>query len=311
MAYGDYQKEFVAYLLGTLPETERATLEEQYFQNPAAFAQLVECENELIDDYLRHRLPAQTRTQFIAHYLAHPQRRQRVAAAKALLSQIEDLAPASAFVAHETNTAPSWWQRLLSAVQMPTLAWAGGAAAVLLTVLSGWLWWQTRQLQHEGSSVQVAQQVPPRSAADATATPAASASPVNAELAQTQTAQQTSQPAPGLVTVLLSSVGRRGRTAGTVTPVQLPAAVQWVQLRLQTDALDYQRYELTLQAAGGNVVWRQADVKPQTAKELATFAVKVPAEKLASGDYVLTLKGIESSGEIDDLSKSLLRVARK
>jgi hypothetical protein len=33
--------------------------------------------------------------------------------------------------------------------------------------------------------------------------------------------------------------------------------------------------------------------------------------RFASGDYVLTLRGIDPDGEVDDLSKSLFRVEKK
>jgi hypothetical protein len=37
----------------------------------------------------------------------------------------------------------------------------------------------------------------------------------------------------------------------------------------------------------------------------------VPARKFAGGDYILTLRGVNRDGEIDDLSKSIFRVVKK
>jgi hypothetical protein len=37
----------------------------------------------------------------------------------------------------------------------------------------------------------------------------------------------------------------------------------------------------------------------------------VPAGKLESGDYVLTLSGVNPDGQVDELSKSLFRVVKR
>lgn len=43
----------------------------------------------------------------------------------------------------------------------------------------------------------------------------------------------------------------------------------------------------------------------------ARFVFKVSARPLTSGDYTLTLGGITTEGEVDDLSRSLFRVEKK
>ena len=46
-------------------------------------------------------------------------------------------------------------------------------------------------------------------------------------------------------------------------------------------------------------------------KSGANFRFAVPASKFTSGDYILTLKGVMPSGEVEDVSKSLFRVEKK
>jgi hypothetical protein len=61
----------------------------------------------------------------------------------------------------------------------------------------------------------------------------------------------------------------------------------------------------------GAEIFSQKGVKPVRAKAGAGFVFTVPAGKLESGDYVLTLRGVNPDGEIDELSKSLFRVVKR
>jgi hypothetical protein len=62
---------------------------------------------------------------------------------------------------------------------------------------------------------------------------------------------------------------------------------------------------------GGAEIFSQANIKPRSTKAGASFVFTVPARKFASGDYALTVSGINPDGEIDDLSKSLFRVEKR
>jgi hypothetical protein len=72
------------YLLGELPEAETAALEEWYFGDPGALDQVRAVEHDLLDDYAAGRLVPAERGRFEAHYLASPQHRARLSAARAL-----------------------------------------------------------------------------------------------------------------------------------------------------------------------------------------------------------------------------------
>src|SRR5829696_1423355 len=53
-----------AYLLGLLPAEDLATLEERYFNDDAAFEELVLAEDDLLDEYLDGQLPEEQRQTF-------------------------------------------------------------------------------------------------------------------------------------------------------------------------------------------------------------------------------------------------------
>jgi hypothetical protein len=61
-----------AYLLGTLPATESAALEEEYFVNPNSLRNVEKEEDCLIADYLAGRLRSKDLQRFEERYLQHP-----------------------------------------------------------------------------------------------------------------------------------------------------------------------------------------------------------------------------------------------
>ena len=94
------------YLLGELPEAERAALEEKYFTDQVVFEQVVQTENELVDGYVRGRLAPRERAQFERHYLAHPERRERMLFAKTFLTKLDQAETAKAVAGESSTTAP-------------------------------------------------------------------------------------------------------------------------------------------------------------------------------------------------------------
>lgn len=72
------------YLLGELPEEERAELEAEYFADPELFARLLATEDELIDAYVRGALLGQARARFEERFLRTGDQVQRIAFASAL-----------------------------------------------------------------------------------------------------------------------------------------------------------------------------------------------------------------------------------
>src|SRR5690242_7522625 len=80
------------YLLGALTEAEQIALEQQFFADGELLDRVWATENELVDGYVRGRLPQTEREQFERHYLASPQHRERVAFAQTLLQAAEKIA---------------------------------------------------------------------------------------------------------------------------------------------------------------------------------------------------------------------------
>src|SRR5262245_66589551 len=73
------------YLLGDLPESEQAAVEQEYFADPGMLEVVWAAENELVDSYARGRLSRGERKLFGRNYLQSPAHRERVAVARKLI----------------------------------------------------------------------------------------------------------------------------------------------------------------------------------------------------------------------------------
>ena len=91
----------------------------------------------------------------------------------------------------------------------------------------------------------------------------------------------------------------------------IPPGTTQARLLLNLRVNDYSSYHASLQRVAGAEIFSYRGVKPGRAKTGASFVFTVPARKLASGDYVLTLRGVNPDSEVDELSKSLFRVDKR
>jgi hypothetical protein len=82
-------------------------------------------------------------------------------------------------------------------------------------------------------------------------------------------------------------------------------------LQLNLRERGYPRYSAVLQAAGGKDVFAVGRLTPRTIKSGAKLVLTIPADKFSTGDYVLTLRGVTETGEVEDVSKSLFHVEKK
>jgi anti-sigma factor RsiW len=76
------------YLLGRLPEEEQTPLEERLLTDDHFFEGLKVAEDELIDEYLAGRLTGQDRERFDNHFMAAPERQQKLRFSMALRKYI-------------------------------------------------------------------------------------------------------------------------------------------------------------------------------------------------------------------------------
>jgi hypothetical protein len=103
----------------------------------------------------------------------------------------------------------------------------------------------------------------------------------------------------------------RGGDDSRTQTLTIPQGTTQAQLLLNLKDNSYPSYRVSLQMIGGAEIFSQSNIKPRSTKSGASFIFRIPARKLGAGDYVLTLRGINPDGEVDDLSKSLFRVEKR
>ena len=299
------------YLLGELPEVEQAALEEAYFSDRRLFDQIVQAENQLVDQYARGLLPPAARESFEKHYLAHPKRRQRANFARALATRLDER---NGVVAVSPPNAESLWNRLLPSLRGPRLAWAFSVVLLLMTVVAGWFLLETRRLRQDLSL----QQQRERELQQQATSERQRAEQLAAELERRREDQPAVspsptpfKPAPVFVSLVLA-VGET-RSINGVAPVLLviPPGTEQVRVQLNLRENNYASYRVVLQPAGGREFFASPPLAAKLATSGASLSLTIPAQRFASGDYILTLRGVRQTGEVEDVSKSIFTVERK
>lgn len=84
-----------------------------------------------------------------------------------------------------------------------------------------------------------------------------------------------------------------------------------MRLQLTLQDHEYSSYGVTIGAVGGQEIFRRSALRPTSDTSGARLTLVVPARRFDAGDYMLTLQGTTSSGEIEDLSQSLFHVEKR
>ena len=311
----DSDQILIRYLLGELSDAESSALEQEYFADRLLFDRVVAAESELVDDYARGSLAPARRDRFQNYYLAHPERLERAKFAQALKTRLDQVQQITA----STDRPESWWRRFLSGMAGSRLAW-GLAAAVLLLVIGGvWFAIETRRLNQElarNESERGRQQQRERELEQQVSGERARADQLASELERLRETQQSAGPTPtprnpsAYATLILAIGGVRGAETGPPGKIVLAPGTEKALIQLNLRDNDYSKYSVVIQSADGKQIFKRDGLQSRN-KSHVILSVIVPASKLSNGDYILTLKGITSSGEVEDVSKSLFRVERK
>src|SRR2546430_7925764 len=126
----EIQDQIRRYLLGELDDRTREKVEQRLLSDGEMFEELLVAEDEIIDDYAGGRLDPEERADLEAHFLATPERQQKVRFARALHRHALPLA-------HEHETVKQFIRRLWSS--RPWLSWAATTVAVFALIV-GTVW---------------------------------------------------------------------------------------------------------------------------------------------------------------------------
>jgi hypothetical protein len=306
------------YLFGELPESEQSRLEERYFTDAEIFDRLVQLETEMVDSYTRGQLSPELRNRFERAYLTDSNRRARLRFSEALVAKLDQNA-VSSLIDRPPVQSPHWWQRvfLSGTGTQRTLAFSMAFAILFVSLLTLWLWIQNNRLRQDLASIQSHQAILEQRARETEqrlADERTRTEQLNAELerARSEAAPQLQTPPEHTSSTIASLVlvvsGVRGTETGAAPKLIIKKETEEVRLQLKLKENEYKNYNLVLQRVGGNEIYNRKHLKPRTAKSGTSLNVTIPASKIATGDYILTLRGLTANGNVEDVSQSLFRV---
>lgn len=307
------------YLLGDLPESETNELEIQVLHDDEKFEELWEIENRLVDGYVRGRLSPADQERFERHYHASPIHSQRVTVARHLVEE----ADRSGTAAIPVPANASWSARFFEKLGFPLLSLqsAFAAAMLLFAVCSLWLLLDRARLRNERDRLRAASQSEQNredSLSQQLASAQAESKKLESEIerlrnernANTQLPIQPERtPPPTIYSILLSPMlVRSSNNAQTAT---IPPQTDLVRLQLKVNRENEQRFKVTVGTVEGRKVWEQQIKPPTDQARNSTISVQIPAGKLPTGDYILTLSGSEAAGLTSEINRYFFRVIRQ
>lgn len=296
----------IRYLLGDVTEQEQLRLEEQFFADDESYQQLLALEDELKYEYAGGGLTAKQRESFEKRFLVSAEDRQKVALAKAVLTKAYELRGATAAAPIERV---GWWQSLLNFFQMrgSGMQLSFASAALIFLTFGSWMLYQTIELRGRVEELQSKQRSDEQNAQKQLAAERTRQQQLQQELAQERDRrtelerQMDKRPAqPGFFSFLL--LPGLVRDADGAKQLTIPAGAREVRLDLDVKSRGpYKSYRAELQTLDGAQISSQNIPRPR---------LTISARLLTPGDYVVALKGITASGEVEDAGEYYFVVVR-
>ena len=278
----DREKLMRLYLLGRLSDQETSKLESEYVADEAQFEEILAVEDDLRDAYARSELSSSEREAFEKRFLVLPDQLQKLEFAKIL----------HRYLLHEPTLYPAsrlerGWQFWVAKLRGPRAALATAVALVFVILAVGGRWLE-RSRQRASQTVVTSPNSPGPSPSPS--------GPIESPAAQIGTLVLT----PGLV-----------RGSGQANRLLVPKGVSLIRLDLRFEDARYAEYQTTLETAENKPVWSQGHIAASHMADGPRIIVDVPANLLATGDYVLALGARSSSGRFESIADYAFRIAEE
>jgi hypothetical protein len=274
----DRDKQMTEFLLGRLPETERAQLEERFASDDGCFEELLMVEEELRDAYARGELSNLDREAFEQRLLVTAPQRNRQQFAQALARH-------RPVAVKSTTLRQSRWKLFLRTVSARPVLVPVFSVIVLTAVVAG-VWLSRRSSSPASPQINASiggsgPSVAPRSQAKDTQT---------------------------IAFVLTANVAR---SEGEELPkLVIHTGVSRVRLQARVRQ-KYPAYQSTLETVEGRTLWSATGLHAEASEAGEIVNTVVPANVLPRGDYILTLKGRPTSGPAENVAEYSFRVRRR
>jgi hypothetical protein len=274
-----------SYLLGELPEEEEDRLEQRLLAEDELFELSEAVEADLLAACDRGELAPAERERVQQRLASSPRGRERLALAHALNS----LAGSS-----ERAAAPVIpFARRAATPARPAFRWAALAAALLA---AAGLSWYALERPHGGETPPwVAQERP------APASPRAPEAPRGAPAPK---------PEPVKAVFQLALMSLRG--AETAQKLRVRTGTDVVELQIGVEGMeDLKSFHLTLRNRKAETIWEKDGLEPVKLDGVRALVIDLPAARLPAGIYEIQARGLNPSGEPEELSPLDVEVVRE
>jgi hypothetical protein len=113
-----------------------------------------------------------------------------------------------------------------------------------------------------------------------------------------------------VVSVLLSPLLMR--SGGEPQELRIPKEADAVLLKMNVEELDGRNFQATLRRVEGRQIWSRSAIKARSqSKHSSTVSVSIPADKMPTGDYILTLSTINKANELQEVNRYFFRVIKQ
>lgn len=99
------------------------------------------------------------------------------------------------------------------------------------------------------------------------------------------------------------------RKPGDIQPLTVPSGTKQVRLQMKLEGDEYPRYQIKLRSVAGREVSNQSALQPTPNKK--SVVITLPTNKIAPGDYILTLSGVTAANEAEEINQYFFRVIQK
>lgn len=303
-------EELTRYLLGEMPEEERARLEDEFLGDGGLFQRIADAENDLLDDYVGGRLDARARARFERHYLRLPGSRERLRTAQLIARERTAHVDPEAAGATRAAVAEPGRAGLLESLRA---FWRGafpsftpyvvGLAVLALAV--GGVWWvvtrgvgdgrtrapeiaETRPAPTPRATVEMA----PTPLDNPAQTPEAVDTPRETRPRPTPTpARPRTEPRGAAALALIAGLTRGD---GAANRLVVPEGADTVRLEFGLGEGVYRDVRASLRTVEGREVWGGPVRPPRSGRRAA---LTLPARLFSDDDYLLILSGADAAGE--------------
>ena len=327
------KENIVNYLLGELTDDARNKIEDRLFMDESFADVLDETENDLIDDYVRGDLESTQRKSFEQFFLISDRRREKVKLARILNNEV--FRTKSVVVTAKPEKI-SFWESLSAFFRLPILNIALAVLVLAAALIGVFLILQSPK---DDIATNINKNITPN--------PSPIFTPNNSNSENTNSQQNVAvsnsnvnnlnenrptktplkngnlnviptptppiknenkpitAPQPIFAAILLTPMSRSNESP----TLKMPNTAKLARLQIVNDEKNvYERLRIDVVNSNGGLVFRQNfDGK----RQLKTFVINIPAEKLANEEYEITLSGAHSDKDFKDLNYYRFSVQKK